>query len=136
MSRIVLSIEDDDGVEYLLRMAFQEVGGDFRLFRVSNGEDGLAYLRRMGVYAMAPRPDLVLLNLNMPRISGPEVLAEMQKDELLKSIPAVVFTSSQMDRDRAQCLALGAKDFISKPSTFADVIQAVKTACSYVAQNA
>jgi CheY-like chemotaxis protein len=136
MSRTVLSIEDDDGVEFLLQMAFREVGGDFRLFRVSNGEEALAFLRKMGSYVEAPRPDLVLMNLNMPRISGTEVLAEMQKDERLRDIPAVVFTSSQMDRDRAGCLALGARDFISKPSTFDGVMEAVRTACSYVTKNA
>lgn len=132
MNRTVLSIEDDDSVEYLLQMAFREVAGDFQMFRVSNGEQGLAFLRRAGQYEDAPKPELVLLNLNMPRISGSEVLVEMKKDEFLKDIPVVVFTSSDLDRERAKCLALGARDYISKPSTFEGVLDAVRTACSYV----
>ena len=134
MNKTVLSIEDDDGVEFSLQMAFQETGGDFRLFRVLDGEEGLAFLRRRDRYADAPRPDLVLLNLNLPRMSGPEVLKAMQNDESLSDIPAVVFSSSNMDRDLARCLALGARDFISKPSTFEGVVQAVRTACAHVAK--
>jgi CheY-like chemotaxis protein len=133
MSKTVLSIEDDDAVEMLLQIAFRETARDFRVVRVPNGEEGLAFLRRSGRYANAQRPDLVLLNVNMPGISGPEVLRQMKDDESLRDIPTVVFTSSNMDQDRAKCLALGAKDFISKPSSFEGVLQAVRTACAHVA---
>jgi CheY-like chemotaxis protein len=133
MSKTVLSIEDDDAVEMLLQIAFREIAGDFRLVRVQNGEEGLAFLRRTGRYTNEQRPDLVLLNVNMPGISGPEVLRQMRNDESLRDIPTVVFTSSHMDQDRAKCLALGAKNFISKPSSFEGVLQAVRTACAHVA---
>ena|SRR5579875_1458686 len=136
MSKTVLSIEDDDAVEMLLQIAFREVMSDFQLFRVCNGEQGLAFLRRTGTYADVPRPDLVLLNVNMPGMSGLEVLEQMNKDERLRDIPTVVFTSSQMDQDRARCLALGARDFISKPSTFDGLLAAVKTACAHASQRA
>jgi CheY-like chemotaxis protein len=133
MSKTVLSIEDDDAVEMLLQVAFRETARDFRLIRVPNGEEGLAFLRRTGRYANAQRPDLVLLNVNMPGISGPEVLQQMKNDESLRDIPAVVFTSSHMDQDRAKCLALGARDFILKPSSFEGVLEAVRTACAHAA---
>jgi CheY-like chemotaxis protein len=132
MTRTVLSIEDDDAAQYLLQMAFREIGDGYQMFRVSNGEEGLAYLRRSGPYTDSLRPDLVLLDLSMPLVSGTEVLARMQEDSFLKTIPVVVFTSSRIDRDRARCLALGARDFLSKPSDFDGVVQAVKTACAYV----
>jgi CheY-like chemotaxis protein len=133
MNRTVLSIEDDDAVEVLLQVAFREAPGDFRLFRVSNGAEGLAFLKRKGRYASAPRPDLVLLNVNLPVMSGPEVLEQMKNDESLRDIPTVIFTSSHLDKDRARCLALGAREFISKPSSFEGVVQAVRTACAHVA---
>lgn len=131
MTKTALSIEDDDAVEILLQVAFRETG--FKLFRVSSGEEGLAFLRRTGHYADAPRPDLVLLNVNMPGMSGTEVLQEMRNDESLRDIPAVVFTSSRMDQDRAKCLTLGAREFISKPSSFEGVVAAVRTACAHAA---
>jgi CheY-like chemotaxis protein len=134
MSRTILSVEDDDAVQFLLQIALEkQVGGDFELLRVLSGEEGLAFLRTTGVYAHAPKPDLVLLNLDMPGISGLEVLARMREDDSLKSIPAVVFTSSDLNKDRAECLALGARDFLSKPNDFEGVVQAVKPACAYAA---
>jgi CheY-like chemotaxis protein len=98
MSKTVLSIEDDDAVEMLLQIAFRETARDFRVVRVPNGEEGLAFLRRSGRYANAQRPDLVLLNVNMPGISGPEVLRQMKDDESLRDIPTVVFTSPTWTR--------------------------------------
>ncbi len=72
MSKTVLSIEDDDAVEMLLQVAFRGTARDFRLIRVPNGEEGLAFLRRTGAMPMRKDPDLVLLDINMPGISGPD----------------------------------------------------------------
>lgn len=131
MSRVVLSVEDDDATFFLLQMAFRDLGSDFELYRTVDGAEALSFLRRSGTYADAPRPDLVLLNINMPRLSGPEVLEAMKKDKLLETIPAVVFSSSDLDADRARCLALGAKHFISKPHHYEGLVQALRVACGY-----
>jgi CheY-like chemotaxis protein len=129
-TRVVLSVEDNDITFYLLGKAFAEIYPPLQLRRVSDGEEAMAFLERAGPYSDAPRPDLVLLNLDLPKKSGREVLAAMQASDSLRSIPVVVFTSSALDKDRAQCLALGAQDFITKPSSYEGLITAVKSACA------
>ena len=131
MGRIALSVEDDDSIYTLLQVAFLEVANDFELSRASDGEQALAYLRKLHPYRNVPRPDLILLDLNLPRIDGSEVLAAIRRDERLNSIPVVVFTSSSLDSDRAKCLALGAKDFISKPHDLDSFFESVKAACAH-----
>lgn len=130
MNKTILSIEDEDAYYHLLRIALGETGGEFTLLRAANGEEGLAFLRRTGKYVDAPRPDLIFLDLNMPRVSGPAVLAALKKDPQLKDIPVVVFTCSRLGEHRAECLALGAREFISKPMDYDGVVQAVRTACA------
>jgi CheY-like chemotaxis protein len=129
---VVLSVEDDDAAFSLIRSAFYELRLDFDLLRVEDGEQALAFLNQSDKYRDAPRPSLVLLNMNLPRVSGPEVLAAMQASDVLRGIPAVVFCSSTLDADRARCLALGARDFIEKPTTYAAFVEAVRSACGYV----
>jgi CheY-like chemotaxis protein len=129
---VVVSVEDDDAAFSLIRAAFDELRFDLDLLRVENGEQALAFLNRSDEYRDAPRPSLVLLNMNLPRVSGPEVLAAMQASNVLRCIPAVVFCSSSLDADRARCLALGARDFIEKPTTYAAFVDAVRCACRYV----
>lgn len=126
--RVVLSVEDDDAAYFFLEIAFAKLDGDFQLCRVSDGEEALSFLRRGGKYASAPRPDLILLDLNMPRLSGFDVLAAIRDDASLREIPAVVFSSSNEDSDRAKCFALGARSFIPKPYDFEEFIQAIKQA--------
>lgn len=131
MSRsVLLYIEDDDRAAFLLETALKEAGVDTDLHRVADGERALAFLRRTGAYADAPRPGLVLLDLNLPRKSGLEVLAEIQQSEELRNIPVVVFTSSSLLTDKNQSLALGASRFITKPLTFDAMVESVKSACS------
>jgi CheY-like chemotaxis protein len=130
-TRVVLSVEDDDAAYLLIRTAFRDLGSEVELERVVNGEDALEFLKRNGKFVNAPKPSLILLNMNLPRIGGPEVLAEMRADEALRDIPVVVFSSSQLDADRVRCLALGARQFISKPNTYNEFLQAIECACKY-----
>lgn len=133
MAIIVLSVEDDPAAYHILQIAFQESGFPVRLYRAKDGEEALLMLHRSGLHALLPRPHLILLNLNLPKKSGIEVLAALQTNPELASIPTVVFTSSSLDSERAKCLALGAVDYVTKPMDFDGVVQAVQSACGRVA---
>ncbi|HMM68794.1 MAG TPA: response regulator, partial [Dokdonella sp.] len=100
-----------------------------RLHVVSNGEHALQFLRNEGEYAGAPRPDLVLLDLNLPRLDGREVLAEIKTDPALKQIPVVVLTSSRAEKDLLSAYDQHANCFITKPvgfEEFMDVIRSIE----------
>src|SRR5215469_15409106 len=100
VGKVLLYVEDEDAAVFLLETALQEAGIQVQLYRVSDGEQALAFLRRSGAYSKAPRPDLILLDLNLPRKTGLEVLSEMQTTGDLRSIGVVVFTSSSLAADR------------------------------------
>jgi chemotaxis family two-component system response regulator Rcp1 len=97
-----------------------------RLSVVEDGVEALEFLRRQGRYAQAPRPDLVLLDLNLPRKDGREVLAEMRADDKLTTVPVVVLTTSQAERDVLQAYALHANCYITKPVDFEQFLDVVK----------
>lgn len=128
--KTVLSVEDEDAAYVLLEIAFEEIGQKFRLERVCDGEQAISFLGRTGRYVNAPRPDLVLLNLNMPRMTGIELLERLRKETPIEGIPLIVFSSSRLDADRARCIALGATSYIVKPTDYDDFISAVKSACA------
>ncbi len=130
--KVLLYVEDEDAAVFLLETAIREAELAVQLFRVSDGEQALAFLQRSGAYAKAPRPDLILLDLNLPRMNGLEVLSEMQSSGELRSIGVVVFTSSSLPADRRRSLSLGAKEYITKPSSFDGFVEAVRTACSQI----
>jgi chemotaxis family two-component system response regulator Rcp1 len=129
---VMLYVEDEDAAVFLLETALKEMKMDVELYRVSNGDDALAFLNRTGVYRNAPRPDLVLLDLNLPRKGGLEVLAEIQGNEALGDLSVIVFTSSSLATDRKKSLALGAQEYITKPSSFDGFLTAIKTVCAYL----
>jgi CheY-like chemotaxis protein len=131
-ARVMLYVEDEDAAVFLLETALKEAKIDLELHRVSNGEDALAFLNRTGIYHDAPRPNLVLLDLNLPRKGGLEVLSDIQRTESLRSLAVVVFTSSSLAVDRKKSLALGAQEYITKPSSFDGFLNAVRTVCSYL----
>ena len=128
----MLYVEDEDAAVFLLETALKEMKIDVELRRVSNGEDALAFLNQSGPYRDAPRPDLVLLDLNLPRKGGLEVLAEVQSKETLRDLAVIVFSSSSLATDRKKSLALGAQEYITKPSSFDGFLTAVKTVCAYL----
>jgi CheY-like chemotaxis protein len=131
-NRVLLYVEDEDSAVFLFETALKEADIKVDFYRVSDGDQALSFLQRLGAYEKAPRPGLVLLDLNLPRKSGLEVLAEIQHSDALRPIPVIVFTSSSLSSDRERSLALGAQHYITKPSTFDALIDAVKTACSYL----
>ena len=126
--RVLLAIEDSDADFFVIQLAVEESPYSVKLLRAEDGEQGLSFLRQEGKYRNAPRPDLVLLNWHLPRRDGGEVLSEILATEHLRSIPVVVFTSSELERNKA--LALGAEDYITKPSSLDGIIGAVQSICS------
>jgi CheY-like chemotaxis protein len=133
--RVLLYVEDEDAAVFLLETALKEAEIDVSLFRVADGEEAMAFLRRLGSYKSAPRPDLVLLDLNLPRKGGLEVLSDMQDAAELRATPVVVFTSSSLPDDKRKSFALGAQHYITKPSSFDGFVEAIKNACSFMPAN-
>lgn len=102
VDKVALSVEDDNGAYGLLEMGFREVGANVKLFRVRDGESALQFLRKTGAYANAPTPNLVLLDVNLPRLSGFGVLEALRDDPTVSHVTFVVFSSSRLDHDRAK----------------------------------
>jgi CheY-like chemotaxis protein len=122
----ILLVEDNPGDVRLMQEAFREVAVPHRLSVVSNGRDAMLYLRREGDFKEAPRPDLLLLDLNLPDIHGLEVLAAVKNDPALRRTPAVVFSSSQAREEVIGAYNLNANSYITKPVELADFIRVVK----------
>jgi CheY-like chemotaxis protein len=122
----VLLVEDDPGDVLMTREAFEEHKVRNRLNVVSDGVEALAYLRQEEPYTEAVRPDLILLDLNLPRRDGRQVLQEIKSDESLRQIPVVVLTTSQLDEDIVRSYQLHANAYVTKPVDFDRFISVVK----------
>jgi CheY-like chemotaxis protein len=129
MGLVLLSVEDNDAFAEAIQIALGEAMLEVSLNRVSDGEEALHYLRREAPFESAKRPDLILLDLNLPRKSGFDVLSELAADSGLRNIPVVVLSSSNHARDRSRSLALGAKEYILKPTDFEQLIDELAGAC-------
>jgi CheY-like chemotaxis protein len=122
----VLLVEDDPGDVLLIREAFADNKVTNRLHVVSDGVEAMEFMRRKGQYADAPRPDLVLLDLNLPRKDGREVLADVKSDQDLRTIPVVVLTTSQAEEDVLRSYDLHANAYVTKPVDFDRFIGVVR----------
>ena len=125
----VLLVEDNPGDVRLTREAFESAANYCRISVVSDGEEALAYLRRQGKYREAPSTDLVLLDLNLPKVDGQEVLRNVKGDRTLASIPVIVFTSSDALSDISAVYALHANSYVTKPKDldeFLDLAENIK----------
>jgi chemotaxis family two-component system response regulator Rcp1 len=111
----VLLVEDSPGDVRLTREAFSDVNSSIHLHVVADGLEAMAFLRREGVYAQAPRPSIILLDLNLPKMDGREVLAHIKEDAALKTIPIVILTTSDSEVDIAKSYELQANCYLSKP---------------------
>lgn len=123
----VLLVEDDPGDVELTREGLEAGRVLVNLHTVDDGLKALRYLRREEPYADAPRPDIILLDLNLPRMDGREALKEIKADERLRSIPVVVLTTSEADADILKCYDLGASCYISKPVGFDEFLKVVRS---------
>jgi CheY-like chemotaxis protein len=122
----VLLVEDDPGDVLLIREAFDFNKVHNNLNVVNDGEQALAYLKNQGRYAGAHRPDLVLLDLNLPRKDGREVLAEVKADADLRTIPVVVLTTSEAEEDVLKSYQLHANAYVTKPVDFERFVAIVR----------
>ncbi len=122
----VLLVEDDPGDVLMTKEAFADNKIRNSLHVVSNGVDALAFLRGKDKYAGAPTPDLILLDLNLPRMDGRQVLAEIKSDEALRSIPVVVLTTSEAEEDILRSYRLHANAYVTKPVDFEQFINVVR----------
>ncbi|MFI1989042.1 response regulator [Actinoplanes sp. NPDC020271] len=111
----VLIVDDDDADTLMIEEALLAASPPPAIHRVADGSEAIDYLRRRGAYPDATRPDLILLDLNMPRMSGHEVLAEVKSDDQLKSIPVVVLTTSTALPDITASYTRHANAFVTKP---------------------
>jgi CheY-like chemotaxis protein len=124
----VLLVEDDPGDILMTKEAFEHYKIRNQLHVVTDGEQALDFLHQVGDYASAPRPGLILLDLNLPRRDGLEVLAELKQDPVLRVIPVVVLTTSQAEEDILRSYSLHANAYVSKPvdfERFMDVIRQI-----------
>lgn len=111
----ILLVEDNPGDVLLTQEAFKEGHYSPRLSIAEDGEEALEFLRRQGRFANAPRPDLILLDLNLPKKDGRELLAEIKQDPALREIPVLILTTSEADQDIRRAYKLHANCYLTKP---------------------
>lgn len=130
---VVLLAEDDPGDQELTRRALEDEIPDAILYTVSDGEEAMEYLRCQGRYAESvnPRPDVLLLDLNMPRLDGRQVLDLIRKSSDLRGLPVIVMTTSQQKEDIKRSYELGCNSYITKPIDIAPFLHAVRELGSY-----
>jgi chemotaxis family two-component system response regulator Rcp1 len=123
----ILLVEDNDHDIFLTREAFKDNNITYSLFVVKDGIEALSFLRREGDYLQAPRPDIILLDLNMPKKNGFEVLKEIKNDNNLRSIPVVILTYSSSEEDIKATYSNYANCFITKPVDYERFLTIIKT---------
>jgi two-component system, chemotaxis family, response regulator Rcp1 len=127
MHRVVLLVEDSPGDVRLTQEAFRVADPSIELHVAADGVEAMAYLRHEGVHATVPRPDFILLDLNLPKMDGREVLAHIKGDENLKTIPTVILTTSDAQADILTSYQLRANCYLSKPVQLEEFESLVKS---------
>jgi CheY-like chemotaxis protein len=122
----VLLVEDDPGDELMIREAFEHHDIRHALHHVPDGVEAMRFLRQEDGYGASPRPDLILLDLNLPRMDGRQVLREVKGDPALRAIPIVVLTTSEADEDILRSYELHANAYVTKPVDFDHFIEVVR----------
>jgi CheY-like chemotaxis protein len=124
----VLLVEDSPGDVRLTQEAFREANPSVYLHVANDGVEAMIFLRNQGSHGHAPRPDMILLDLNLPRMDGRQVLEEIKKDDRLKTIPTVILTTSEADADIAKSYQLQANCYLTKPvqlDAFEDLVRSI-----------
>jgi CheY-like chemotaxis protein len=127
----ILLAEDNENDVELTRQGFKRCKLMLNLHHVRDGEECMAFLRKQGKYSNAPTPDLMLLDLNMPRMDGREVLAQMVADETLIAIPVVILTTSAQDEEVLKMYKLRSSSYIIKPVDFNQFLHVVRSIAEY-----
>ena len=124
----VLLVEDSPGDVRLTKEAFHEANRMIRLHVATDGVEAMAFLRREGRHAADPRPDFILLDLNLPRMDGREVLSQIKQDDQLKTIPTIILTTSEAEADVMRSYQLQANCYLTKPvelEAFENVVKSI-----------
>jgi two-component system, chemotaxis family, response regulator Rcp1 len=127
----ILLVEDSEDDVELTKIGFRRAKFAVSLHHVGNGEECMSFLRKEGKYAGVPTPDLILLDLNMPRMDGNEVMEEIARDEKLKHLPIVVLTSSQAEEDILRSYKLRCSSYLVKPINFEGFAKMVQSLTDY-----
>lgn len=117
----LLLVEDNDGDVLLMKHFLKASGFGGQLSRVKDGVEALDYIYQQGNFAGADRPDVMLLDLGLPKLSGHEVLQAIRKDDRFRDLPIIVLSTSKMENDVYQCMQLGADSFLTKPADLAEL---------------
>ena len=123
----ILLVEDNPGDVRLVQVALEDIGRMKKIHVVSDGLEASNFLFKRNNYQNAPLPDLIILDLNLPKKSGMELLAEIKEDDLLKKIPVVILTSSKAEEDILETYKLHANRYITKPADFDNFLKKVKS---------
>lgn len=127
----VLLVEDNPADVDLTREVLTETNHHLRLSAVQDGEQAISFLRRRGKFSDVPRPDIIVLDLNLPGITGRNVLQQLKSDQDLKRIPVIIFTSSQAQDDVVSTYELGASCYLRKPGNLPEFKAVVKTVADF-----
>lgn len=127
----ILLVEDNDDDVFLTREAFEAASLRVSLHHVNNGEKCMRFLRKQGEYAVAPSPDLILLDMHMPVMDGYEVMTEIVKDDKLRHLPVVVLTTSYEAADIQKMYGLRCNSYITKPVDFDSFVKAIGQLAGY-----
>ncbi len=126
MHKEVLLVEDSPGDVRLTQEAFRDANRSIRIHVASDGVEAMAFLKKEGIHSYAPRPDIILLDLNLPKMDGREVLAQIKADGGLKTIPTVILTTSEAETDIVKSYQLQANCYLTKPVQFDEFASLVK----------
>jgi CheY-like chemotaxis protein len=127
----ILIVDDDQNHRLITRIALEKTCVSAQVHDAEDGADCLAFLRREGRHACAPRPDLILLDVNMPRMSGPHVMREIMADSRLRTTPVVAMSMSGADKDVRGMYEAGCSSYFVKPINFDDFVAAFKSVTDY-----
>jgi two-component system, chemotaxis family, response regulator Rcp1 len=127
----ILLVEDNDNDVELTRMAFEKSSLLINLHHAKDGEECMAFLRKQDKFADAPAPDVILLDLNMPRMDGREVLAEISNDESLRHLPVVILTTSAEESEILKMYKLRCSSYIVKPVNFDQFMRVIQSLADY-----
>ncbi len=128
---VLLLAEDDDDHADLMELALEDAVVVCELVRVRNGEEAICYLRREGDYANSKVPDLILLDINMPRVNGFEVAEFIKQSATLRAIPTAMLTTSDAEPDKRKAYGLGVNSFLVKPADFGDMTEMLSDVVKY-----
>ena len=126
---VILHVEDDDADAFLLRLALDQADISTSVYRVSDGEQALLFLRKQPPYQNARTPQLALIDLNMPKVNGWELLTMRQSEPALMQIPFIVMSTARASKTAEKALKSGAQHYIEKPSSLDELVQQVQTYC-------